>query len=263
MPLNISGQQSSTEFEQEPQEKSEIINNSSIDHLSVFRYRDLLESISDVVAVLDKELRYKFVNRAFVEAFNLSKTMVLNKTPTEIFPGVEESAWYKTAKTVLTNSKALFVSAEYVLADGRRKWYRSRIYPVPTGILSISADVTERIRAEEEIRRQDNLLRSTLNSLTSAVFILDTKSKPHNPVVVDCNAAALKIFGYDRNEIIGKPTDFLHVSNETLVEFQRFLFSAVEKGQLPFNLAEFHMKRKALRHRVIQSAIHNHEIKIE
>src|SRR5208283_344987 len=64
------------------------------------------------------------------------------------------------------------------------------------------------------------------------------------PVIVDCNTAALKIFGYDKNEIIGKPSDFLHVSNEAFLEFQRLCYSAVEKDQLPFNLAEFHMKRK-------------------
>jgi len=236
--LNISDQHRSKEFEHEPQE------NSSIDHTSAFRYRDLLESISDVVVVLDKELRYKFVNRAFVEAFTLPKTMVLNKTPTEIFPGIEESDWYKAAKTVLTESKALFVSTELVLTDGQRKCYRSRIYPVPTGILSISADITERIRAEEEIHRQSNLIRSTLNSMTNAVFILDVKPNSHTPVIVDCNTAALKIFGYDKNEIIGKPSDFLHVSNEAFLEFQRLCYSAVEKDQLPFNLAEFHMKRK-------------------
>jgi PAS domain S-box-containing protein len=241
MPLNISDQQRSTELEQEPQE------NSSIDHTSVFRYRDLLESISDIVAVLDKELRYKFVNRAFVEAVNLPKAKILNKTPAEIFPGIEKSAWYKAAKTVLTTGNALSVSSEHVYEVGRRKWYRSKIYPVPTGILSISADVTERILAEEELHRQSNLLRSTLDSLINGVFILDNvKPDPDSrlPLIVDCNTAALRIFGYDRNELIGKPPSFLYASNEAFLEFQRLLFSAVEKGELPFNLPEFQMKRK-------------------
>jgi PAS domain S-box-containing protein len=131
--------------------------------------------------------------------------------------------------------------------DGRRKWYRSKIYPVPTGILSISADVTERILVEEELHRQGNLLRSTLNSLINGVFILNNvKPDPDSrlPVIVDCNTAALRIFGYDRNEIIGKPPSVLYSSNEAFLEFRRLLFSAVESGQLPFNLAEFQMKRK-------------------
>ncbi|HYW01503.1 MAG TPA: PAS domain S-box protein, partial [Candidatus Acidoferrum sp.] len=240
-PLNVSDQQRGTEFEQEPQASS------SIDHASVFRYRDLVESISDIVAVLDKELRYKFVNRAFVEAVNLPKTNILNKSPTEIFPEIEKSAWYKAAKTVLTSGKLLSVSFEYVLPDGQRKWYRSKIYPTPTGILSISVDVTERIRAEEEIQRQSNLLRSTLNSLINGVFILDdVKPDPDSrlPVIVDCNSAALRIFGYEKNEVIGRPPSFLYASNEAFLEFRRLLFSAVEKSQLPFNLAEIQMKRK-------------------
>jgi len=197
-----------------------------------------------MVAVLDRELRYQFVNRAFVEAVHLRNTTVLNKTAMEIFPKLEESAWYKAAKDVLANSKPVAVSFDFMDEDGRRKWYRSKIYPVPAGILSISADITERMEAEEEIRRRGDLLRSTLDSMTNAIFILETKPNTHTPVIVDCDAAALKIFGYEKNEMIGKPTDFLHVNNESLLQFQCLLRAAVENNQFPFNLDEFHMKRK-------------------
>jgi len=97
---------------------------------------------------------------------------------------------------------------------------------------------------EEGVPRQESLLRSTLNSLTNSVFILETKPNSRTRIIVDCNTAALKVFGYSKNELIGKPINLLHVSNETLVEFERLLYSAAERGQVPFNLAEFHMKRK-------------------
>ena len=44
--------------------------------------------------------------------------------------------------------------------------------------------------------------------------------------------------------MLGKSTQFLHVSDETLKEFQSLLYSAVEEGRLPFHMAKFHMKRK-------------------
>ena len=110
--------------------------------------------------------------------------------------------------------------------------------------LELSAEVTARIRAEEEIHRQDSLLRSMFNSVANAVFILDAKPNAHDPIIVDCNTAALKIFGYERNELIGKTTDILHANNESLLEWRRISDSAVEKSQLPFTLAEFPMKRK-------------------
>src|SRR5208283_1994799 len=82
------------------------------------------------------------------------------------------------------------------------------------------------------------------DSMTNAIFILETKPNTHTHVIVDCDAAALKIFGYEKNEMIGKPTDFLHVNNESLLQFQCLLRAAVENNQFPFNLDEFHMKRK-------------------
>jgi PAS domain S-box-containing protein len=244
MPFNISDRQRSMEYEREPQEKTVSIEKPPISHPLAFRYRDLLESISEIVAVLDGELRYQFVNKAFVEAVHLPKTKVLNKTPTEIFPKIEQTSWYKTAKEVLANRKPLSVIAAYVYEDGRRKWYTSKIYPLPTGILSISTDVTEITEGEEEIRRQSNLIRTAADSMSDAIFILNTGSNPHGPAIVGCNAAALKLFGYDKKEILGKPTEFLLVNNESLLEFQRLLHSAVEKDQFPFDLPEVHMKRK-------------------
>jgi len=97
---------------------------------------------------------------------------------------------------------------------------------------------------EPQSHHQESLLRSALNSLTNSVFILEVKPNSRTRIIVDCNTAALKAFGYGKNELIGKPINLLHVSNETLVEFERLLYSAAEKNKLPFDLPEFHMKRK-------------------
>ena len=69
---------------------------------------------------------------------------------------------------------------------------------------------------EEGVPRQESLLRSVLNSLTNPVFILEATPNSHTRIIVDCNTAALKVFGYDKNELIGKPINMLHVSNENL-----------------------------------------------
>jgi PAS domain S-box-containing protein len=78
--------------------------------------------------------------------------------------------------------------------------------------------------------------------MADAVFILDAKQPA--PIITECNQAACTVFGYDRMEMLGKSTQFLHVSDETLKEFQSLLYSAVEDGRLPFHLAGFRMKRK-------------------
>jgi len=96
-------------------------------------------------------------------------------------------------------------------------------------------------RIAEAIGRQADLLQKTFDSMTDAVFILDAKVPP---IVLECNRAASAIFGYDKPEILGRTTDFLHVTEGTLREFQSQLYSAVQQGRFPFQLQEFRMKRK-------------------
>ena len=105
-------------------------------------------------------------------------------------------------------------------------------------------DVRDRKRVEETVRGQADLLQKTFNSMTDAIFILEAKAPPAAPTILECNEAASAIFGYDKTEMLGKTTDFLHVSEGTLREFQSQLYSAVQQGRFPFHLQEFRMKRK-------------------
>ncbi len=83
------------------------------------------------------------------------------------------------------------------------------------------------------------MLKKTFASLRAAVFILDAKTIQ----ILDCNPAASKVFGYPREEMLGKTTAFLHVNESKLEEFRRHLYDALEeKGSLDF--LEFQMKRK-------------------
>jgi PAS domain S-box-containing protein len=105
---------------------------------------------------------------------------------------------------------------------------------------ALQAQIAERIKTEDELKKSKDILQKTFTSLDSAVFILDAK-KP--PVIIDCNPAATRIFGYENEEMLDKTTGFLHVSKETLQEFQKALNKAIkEQGGLSF--FEFKMRRK-------------------
>ena len=107
-------------------------------------------------------------------------------------------------------------------------------------LCSIIHDITDRKRTEQELRNSKDLLEKVFTSQQDALFILD-KSVPAR--IVDCNPAAVKMFGYSRQEILDRETNFLHVDESSLREFQDHLYPAiVENGFM--HLAEFEMKRK-------------------
>ena len=91
-------------------------------------------------------------------------------------------------------------------------------------------------------KRSADLLQKTFDSMTDAVFVLDVKQPV--PTILECNHAASVIFGYDKREMLGRTTAFLHVSNKSLTEFQSLLRSAAGQGRLPLHVSGFRMKRK-------------------
>ncbi len=95
-------------------------------------------------------------------------------------------------------------------------------------------------KAEKISMVSKELFEKTFLSLDSAIFILDNKIPP---TILDSNPAASKIFGYNKEEILGRRTGFLHINKKTLSEFKEILFPIIEK-QGHLSSFEFKMKRK-------------------
>ncbi|MCP4537011.1 MAG: PAS domain S-box protein [Chloroflexi bacterium] len=101
-------------------------------------------------------------------------------------------------------------------------------------------EIVERRRVEEALRESKELFEKIFTSQLDAIFLLDEKSPP---TITDCNTAAAEIFGYTRQEMMGRTTAFLHVDEVVLKEFQEYLYTAIkEHGFL--QLADFRMKSK-------------------
>ncbi len=98
---------------------------------------------------------------------------------------------------------------------------------------------TGRKRTEAALRESQQLLRKTFASLRDAVFIIDAKTVK----IIDCNPAASEIFGYRREEMLGRTTAFLHIDETALEDFRRLLYAEVEERGFLY-LPEFRMKRK-------------------
>jgi two-component system cell cycle sensor histidine kinase/response regulator CckA len=107
-------------------------------------------------------------------------------------------------------------------------------------LYSIIHDISERTRAEQELRESKNLFQKVFESQWDALFILDAS----NPArISDCNPAAIKVFGYNRQEMLGHTTNFLHVDESSLRKFQEQVYPAVTEQGF-FHLPAFKMKRK-------------------
>lgn len=144
----------------------------------------------------------------------------------------------------MENKEVATVEYEFVTKRNRRipaiLVTRLIDYHGERAILGIITDLSEIRRVEEETRKAKELLYKTFLSLDSAVFILDAKVPP---VITECNPAATRIFGYEKEELLGKTVRFLHSDEKSMTEFQKVLREVLSRNG-PASSFSFRMKRK-------------------
>jgi len=97
-----------------------------------------------------------------------------------------------------------------------------------------------RITVDGALKSSTELFEKIFRSQMDAIFILDAGTSPR---IIDCNPAAEMVFGYRRQEVVGRTTGFLHTSEVGLQNFQKQLYPAITEQGF-FHLHDFMMKRK-------------------
>ncbi len=206
------------------------------------RLRLLLESTEDmIVAMVDLEGRCLYYNGPI--RYGLRPEDVIGKTPAAILePSIAVSILVRVKHVAATRQSLNF--EQRVPWRRNTMWFLTQISPVidkvgeVTAVVLFARSITERKRAEESLRLANILLERTFASLKEAVFVMDRSAL----TIITCNAAVEQIFGYKKEEAIGRTLEFLHLDRPSYDEFNEGLWSAL-KGEGLFN-AEFPARRK-------------------
>lgn len=210
------------------------------------KWNAMLESIGDHMSMMDKELNIIWANRAAKNIFGddivgkkCYEAYHQRKEPCEPYPcltlrAFEDGKIHEHDTQVEDqdgNTRYFHCTANVALRDEDGQ---------PSAVIEISRDITERKREREAMRQAKELFEKVFISQQDALFIMDAATPPR---ILDCNPAATKIFGYSREEMLGRKPNFLHVDEEALKEFQDTLYSNLaDNGSV--HLPEFAMKRK-------------------
>jgi two-component system cell cycle sensor histidine kinase/response regulator CckA len=169
----------------------------------------ITEGTTDAVFVKDIEGRYVMVNSAGARGLGLTVQEVIGKSAIDLH-GHELGREIMERDRELMQSGQTQTFEEEGSPSGTARTYHSTKGPFRdgngkiVGLLGISRDITERKRAEEEIRRSQQKLRIHFEHTPLAVVEWDIELR-----VTAWNPAAEGIFGYSREEAIGQHASFI------------------------------------------------------
>jgi PAS domain S-box-containing protein len=161
----------------------------------------LMDNIPDTIYFKDPQSRFTRINRAQAEVLGLpSPDQAVGKTDADFFTAEHAQAALADERRITESGVGLISKRERVRrADGSFRWMTATKVPLRdahgtiTGLVGISRDVTEVVRAE-------HLLQNLVESLPELIFVKDTKGR----YVVD-NATHRAFLGLRTLEdIVGK-----------------------------------------------------------
>jgi PAS domain S-box-containing protein len=169
------------------------------------RFKGLFDTMGSGVAIYavrnDGENGADYIiqdfNHRALEIEGKSKTEVVGRSLADLRPNIDSYGLIPIFHQVWKTGQPAFYPAKIYVDEHYVNWYENTIFRLPSGeIVAIYDDVTERKRAEEELKLKDSAVTSSIN----AIAIADLAGS-----LTYVNPAFLKIWGYeDRQEALGR-----------------------------------------------------------
>lgn len=134
--------------------------------------RQVIAGANEGVVVLDGALRYTVWNPFMEDLLGLPASEVLGRHPEEIFPWIREGGQLAALERALRGETIVLPDTQRLKTGHKRiSWLHSRLAPLHNatgqivGVIVTISDVTERKRAEEELRESHTRLRALATRL--------------------------------------------------------------------------------------------------
>ncbi|NND98033.1 MAG: PAS domain-containing protein [Pirellulaceae bacterium] len=171
----------------------------------------MLDNVPDAVYFKDKQSRFIRISRAHAKLFQLDDPAdAIGKTDADFF-GEEH------ARNAMADERRIMETGEAVVGKVEREtwpdrgdtWCSTTKMPLrdPSGLIigtfGISRDVTSQMRAELELERERDLLKTISDNIPDLIYVKDRFGR-----FVTCNVAVLQLFGLESVDQIKGKTDY-------------------------------------------------------
>ncbi len=192
-------------------------------------FKALVENAPDIIARLDKELRYLYVNPAVEAITGVSPERLLGKTRAEY--GISDevfTSWQETTRQVFVTGRECLHESEFPALNGTR-YFQTRMVPelaldgTVESVLCIGRDVTDYKLAEQALKESEARFKRLVESNVIGCIFWESSGN-----ITDANDAFLRMVGYTREDLrSGKlnwktmtPVEQLHSSEQAIAQMK-------------------------------------------
>lgn len=201
------------------------------------RLRTIFDTAMDGMFVVDPEGRYLDANPAGCRMFGYAREELLCSS-IEMLLHPESRAFLPEHRKIWSTG-GILTEVPMLRKDGSRFWVDVAITPLKIGdkelALGITRDITERKRAEEALRESEERFRQVFEQNLDAQLLLGCEECR----LIDVNPAAVALFGYTREELMGMDHAFMLGSDGAC---ERLKEEVADKGG--FSIERFETGRK-------------------
>ena len=170
------------------------------------RLRTFVDHATDAFFLLDDDWTVLDVNRQASHGLGYSRQELIGKHKSDFDVGLDDAS--------IQRLKQRMVAGEAITFETRHRRKDGTSFPVEVRVgqfeqggrrfLCLVRDITERKRAEDELRESEERFRTFVDHATDSFFLFDEQQ-----AVLDVNRQACESLGYSREEMIGMhPRDF-------------------------------------------------------
>ena len=161
----------------------------------------------------DRDLRYIRINEQLARINGIPLDAYKGKTPSDLLPGIENihqlmADW----RQVIATGKPMLnveLSGETPAEPGRQRHWLTHYFPVymdasVIGIGAVIEEITAQKQAERALRESEARLRAVIETAVEGIITIDEHGR-----VDSINPAAMKLFGYESEEVVGRNVNML------------------------------------------------------
>lgn len=171
------------------------------------QYKLLVEHATDIIYRTDTKGYFTFVNTTATRLMGYAESDLLGHRFTEF---IRQDYWVKAARfywrQLLRKTPSTYFEFPATTKDGCEIWFGQNVQTLHenglvVGFQAVTRDITERRRAEDQLKATTQQLETLIQTSPLAIMSLDTEGN----TVVRWNRASEQIFGWREEEVLGHP----------------------------------------------------------